>query len=92
MKLSALLKEVKAKKINNASNLDKIKNKMVKNAPSAVEWLIDEIIAKQNGKGDSRSMDEIFEQAKEMDIQQKIKQFENAFKEGKKHAKYIYVS
>jgi hypothetical protein len=38
---------------------------------TAVEWLIDEIIAKQNGKGDSRSMDEIFEKAKEMDKQQK---------------------
>lgn len=37
---------------------------------TAVEWLIKQMIAKQNGKGDSRSMDEIFDQAKEMEKQQ----------------------
>jgi len=45
---------------------------------TAVEWLINEIIAKQNGKGDSRSMDEIFKQAKEMEKQQ----IESAWKRG----------
>jgi D-hexose-6-phosphate mutarotase len=39
---------------------------------TAVEWLINKIIAKQNGKGDSISMDEIFKQAKEMEKQQMI--------------------
>lgn len=37
---------------------------------TAVDWLIEQMIAKQNGKGDSRSMDEIFEESKKMEKQQ----------------------
>ena len=41
---------------------------------TAVEWLIDEITDKQNGEGDLRSWDMIFQQAKEME-NQKLEQF-----------------
>ena len=37
---------------------------------SAVEWLINEITDKQNGEGDLRSWDMIFQQAKELEKQQ----------------------
>jgi hypothetical protein len=47
---------------------------------TAVEWLIEKMIAKQNGKGDSRSMDEIFEQAKEIEKQQIIDAYEKGDK------------
>ena len=39
---------------------------------SAVEWFNQELVDRQNGNGDSRSRDEIFEQAKEMEKEQKI--------------------
>ena len=39
---------------------------------TAVEWYNQQIVDKQNGNGDSRSFDEIFEQAKEMEKQQII--------------------
>ena len=39
---------------------------------TAVEWLIDQIAEKQNGNGSSISMDEIFEQAKQMEKEQII--------------------
>ena len=34
---------------------------------TAVEWFNQQIVDRQNGNGDSRSRDEIFEQAKEME-------------------------
>jgi hypothetical protein len=37
---------------------------------TAVEWFNQQLVDKQNGNGDSRNMDEIFEQAKEMFQQQ----------------------
>ena len=37
---------------------------------TAVEWLNQQLIDRQNGIGDSRSWDEIVEQAKEMEKQQ----------------------
>ena len=40
---------------------------------TAVEWLNQQLIDKQNGIGDSRSWDEIVEQAKEMEKEQIVK-------------------
>ena len=37
---------------------------------TAVEWFNQQLVDRQNGNGDSRSRDEIFEQAKEMEKQQ----------------------
>jgi hypothetical protein len=37
---------------------------------TAVEWYNQQIVDRQNGNGDSRSRDEIFEQAKEMEKEQ----------------------
>jgi len=45
---------------------------------SALEWYHQQIVDRQNGNGDSRSLDEIFEQAKEI-FEQQIK---NAFARG----------
>ena len=39
---------------------------------TAVEWFNQQLVDRQNGNGDSRSRDEIFEQAKEMEKQQII--------------------
>jgi hypothetical protein len=45
---------------------------------SAVEWYNQQIVDRQNGNGDSRSRDEILEQAKEMEKEQRQKK-ENQF-------------
>jgi hypothetical protein len=45
---------------------------------TAVEWFNQQLVDKQNGNGDSRNMDEIFEQAKEKDKQQ----IETAYNKG----------
>ena len=37
---------------------------------TAVEWYHQQIVDRQNGNGDSRSLDEIYEQAKEMENKQ----------------------
>ena len=39
---------------------------------TAVEWFNQQLVDRQNGNGDSRSRDEIFEQAKEMEKEQMI--------------------
>ena len=39
---------------------------------TAVEWYNQQLVDRQNGNGDSRSRDEIFEQAKEMEKQRAI--------------------
>lgn len=39
---------------------------------TAVEWFNQQLVDRQNGNGDSRSRDEIFEQAKAMENKQKI--------------------
>lgn len=39
---------------------------------TAVEWFNQQLVDRQNGNGDSRSRDEIFEQAKEMEKEQII--------------------
>jgi hypothetical protein len=39
---------------------------------TSVEWFNQQLVDKQNGKDDSRSWDEILEQAKEMEKQQII--------------------
>jgi len=49
-----------------------------KKQQTAVEWYNQQIVDRQNGNGDSRSLDEIFEQAKEMEKQR----IENAFNSG----------
>ena len=36
---------------------------------TAVEWFNQQLVDRQNGKGDSRSLDEIYAQAKEMEEQ-----------------------
>ena len=40
------------------------------NKMTAVEWFNQQLVDRQNGNGDSRSRDAIFEQAKEMDKEQ----------------------
>ena len=40
------------------------------NKITAVEWFNQQLVDRQNGNGDSRSRDEIFEQAKEMEKEQ----------------------
>jgi len=37
---------------------------------TAVEWFNQQLVDRQNGNGDSRSRDEIFERAKEMEKEQ----------------------
>ena len=46
---------------------------------TAVEWFNQQLVDRQNGNGDSRSRDEIFEQAKEMEKEQML----NAFQESR---------
>jgi hypothetical protein len=46
---------------------------------TAVEWFNQQIVDRQNGNGDSRSRDEIFEQAKEMEKEQVIEARNNGF-------------
>jgi hypothetical protein len=41
-----------------------------KTKQTAVDWYHQKIVDRQNGNGDSRSLDEIFEQAKEMQQEQ----------------------
>ena len=48
---------------------------------TAVEWLIDQIAEKQNGNGSSISMDEIFEQAKQMEKDQIIESVNEALQD-----------
>jgi riboflavin synthase alpha subunit len=50
---------------------------------TAVEWYSQQIVDKQNGNGDSRSLDEIFEQAKEIEKVQMIQFARN-------YMRYIY--
>ena len=38
---------------------------------TAVEWFNQQLVDRQNGNGDSRSRDEIFEQAKEIESEQR---------------------
>ncbi len=45
---------------------------MINEKQTAVEWYHQQIVDRQNGNGDSRSLDEIFEQAKEMEKEQII--------------------
>lgn len=45
---------------------------------TAVEWFNQQLVDRQNGNGDSRSRDEIFEQAKEMEREQTI-EFANEY-------------
>jgi hypothetical protein len=45
---------------------------------TAVEWYNQQLVERQNGNGDSRSLDEIFEQAKEMDKQAHKETWESA--------------
>ena len=47
---------------------------------TAVEWFNQQLVDRQNGNGDSRSRDEIFEQAKEMEKEQREKDFIQGYK------------
>jgi hypothetical protein len=47
---------------------------------TAVEWFNQQLVDRQNGDGDSRSWDEILDQAKEMEKQQ----HQETFKESRK--------
>jgi hypothetical protein len=51
---------------------------------TVVDWLWDLSLTKDLSASD-------FEQAKEMEIQQKIKQFNAGFEEGKKQSNHIYI-
>jgi hypothetical protein len=44
---------------------------------TAVEWLVKQIVDRQNGNGDSRGFDEIIEQAIQMEAEQLIDAWEN---------------
>jgi hypothetical protein len=44
---------------------------------TAVEWFNQQLVDRQNGKGDSRSWNEILQQAKEMEKEQIIDAYEN---------------
>jgi hypothetical protein len=46
---------------------------------TAVEWLINELHKKQNGDCSDLSYNKMFEQAKEMDKQQKIETWHNGY-------------
>jgi hypothetical protein len=47
---------------------------------TAVEWYHQQIVDRQNGNGDSRSLDEIFQQAKEMEKEQIVKAVNKGWK------------
>ena len=57
---------------------------------TAVEWFNQQLVDRQNGNGDSRSRDEIFEQAKEMEKEQikneRIEAYKNGYANGQKDA------
>ena len=46
---------------------------------TAVEWFNQQLVDRQNGNGDSRNVDEILEQAKEMEQKQMIDKYENGY-------------
>ena len=50
---------------------------------TAVAWFNQQLIDRQNGNGDSRSWDEIFEQAKEMEEDQRMELADAAYEAGK---------
>ena len=45
---------------------------------TAVEWLIEKLTNRQNGNGDSRSLDEIYDKAKEMEKEQIVNTWSEA--------------
>ena len=57
---------------------------------TAVEWFNQQLVDRQNGNGDSRSRDEIFEQAKEMEKQQikkeRVEAYDNGYANGQNDA------
>ena len=46
---------------------------------TAVEWFNQQLVDRQHGNGDSRSRDEIFEQAKEMEEEQIVEAWYSAY-------------
>ena len=58
----------------------------MENKQTAVEWFNQQLVDRQCGNGDSRSWDEILEQAKQMDKEQKI----DAYIEGRGFTQYTY--
>ena len=52
----------------------------MQNKQTAVEWFNQQLVDRQNGNGDSRSRDEIFEQAKQMEKEQIIDAFVECWK------------
>jgi len=57
---------------------------------TAVEWLIQQFVDRQNGNGDSRSWDEITSQAKEMEAMQKEEDFESGYGFGYDEARFEF--
>lgn len=55
---------------------------------TAVEWFNQQLVDRQNGNGDSRSRDEIFEQAKEMEKQQMFDYVKNKYVIGEHSLKF----
>jgi len=49
---------------------------------TAVDWLIQQFVDRQNGDGDSRSWDEIVSQAKEMEAEQKENDYSDGYDMG----------
>jgi len=62
---------------------------------TAVEWFHQQIVDRQNGNGDSKSLDKIYEQAKEMEKQHEInliKFTKEIFELGKSHFSYAIIT
>jgi hypothetical protein len=49
---------------------------------TAVEWFNQQLVDRQNGNGDSRSRDEIFQQAKVMELQQRQEDTNYGYSQG----------
>lgn len=57
---------------------------------TAVEWLNQQFVDRQNGNGDSRSWDEIISQAMEMEAMQREKDYSEGYDFGYEEARYEF--
>ena len=57
---------------------------------TALEWYNQQLVDRQNGNGDSRSIDEIFQQAKEMEALQIVEAHGSKLKKSKGTSNYEY--
>jgi ribosomal protein L40E len=57
---------------------------------TAVEWFNQQLVDKQIGKGDSRDWDTIFEEAKQMEKQEKMEAFIEGYKQRAEASNLIF--